>query len=346
MRFIHAADFHLERTFKRAFLDPNVYEKRRRDLWRNFENTIDICNEKNVDFLFIAGDLFERESFSQKDQRRLLDLIGSLEKTRLVIAPGNHDYIDKNSPYEEISKYAYVFMNDKHSYFDFEDLQVRVHGMGWRKDFYNKKFEIDEGLIHPSWKNILVLHTGVEDGNYLPVELKDLSKHFDYIALGHIHKAAELLPNAYYPGSPEGLSFKEAWQHGVIYFDEKSVNFLETSLRKIVDISLDCEGLSLKEIFRKIEDIVYKNKDDLIRIRLVGKSDFYYKENFDKEIYQKAFYFEIISDLQPNYDLKKIYEANKDRALGSIIKKLADPKDALKQRALDLILKEIVGGGR
>ena len=57
MRFIHIADVHLFATPDTEF---EWGEKRPQEIEETFEKVLDACNEKNIDLLLIAGNLYDR----------------------------------------------------------------------------------------------------------------------------------------------------------------------------------------------------------------------------------------------------------------------------------------------
>lgn len=56
MRFIHIADLHLGSSPEAEFLWG---KNRAEEIWDSFAAVIDACNEKEIDLLLIAGDLFD-----------------------------------------------------------------------------------------------------------------------------------------------------------------------------------------------------------------------------------------------------------------------------------------------
>ena len=57
MKFIHIADVHLFATPDAEF---EWGENRPKEIEETFEKVIDACNEKDIDLLLIAGNLFDR----------------------------------------------------------------------------------------------------------------------------------------------------------------------------------------------------------------------------------------------------------------------------------------------
>lgn len=343
MKFIHTGDLHLEKTFNGGFNCTETGELRRKDLWKSLENIVDIANGKGADFLLISGDLFERSEFTKRDTLKLIEILSALEKTNVIIAPGNHDFYSENSPYKAIENYHHVFREDRHTYFDFPDQNVRIHGFAWKKDFYGDEFQLKEEYILDNCKNILLLHTGIDSVDYLKLNLDKLKK-FDYVALSHVHKRGQVSDNAFYAGSPEPLAFKEIYPHGVVFYDDGNVEFLECNIRSIVVKKINVEGLGFKEILARIENIAKKNRDNIVRIVLQGRSPYYNVKNFDGEVYKDNFYLEVVSELEPEFDIEEIFENNRDNGIGEYISMLKKENTPEAERALLLGMAAFFGG--
>ena len=93
MKFIHIADVHLFATPDAEF---EWGENRPKEIEETFEKVIDACNEKDIDLLLIAGNLFDR-SPSVEDLIFVDEKLARLEKTRTVILSGSDDYIKPES---------------------------------------------------------------------------------------------------------------------------------------------------------------------------------------------------------------------------------------------------------
>lgn len=343
MKFIHTGDLHLEKTFTGVFNSTEVAELRRKDLWKSLENIVDIANGKGADFLLIGGDLFEKSEFTKKDTMKLMEILSALEKTVVVIAPGNHDFYSDNSPYKMMEKEHYVFKEDRHTYFDFPEQNVRIHGFAWKKDFYQEEFQLKEEYILDSCTNILLIHSGIDKSDYLKLNLDKLKK-FDYVALSHVHKREQVSENAFYAGSPEPLAFKEVYPHGVVLYDDGSVEYMECNIRSIVVKKISCEGLSLKDIMAKIEAVAEENRDNIVRLVLTGRSPYYNVNNFEPEIYRDNFYVEVVSELEPEFDIEELFENNRDNGVGEFISLLKEEGTPEAKRALLIGLEAIFGG--
>ncbi len=72
--FIHASDLHLDSPFKGLTSESSDVAKILRSATFNaFENLIQLCIDKQVNFLVVAGDIYDGEDRSLRAQLRFLD---------------------------------------------------------------------------------------------------------------------------------------------------------------------------------------------------------------------------------------------------------------------------------
>ena len=94
MRFLHAADLHLDSPLRGLDrYEGAPVEELRGATRRAFENLVALCLSERVDFLLLAGDLYDG---SWKDYRTGLFVAAQLSKLRAADIPvffgrGNHD---------------------------------------------------------------------------------------------------------------------------------------------------------------------------------------------------------------------------------------------------------------
>ena len=292
MKFIHLADAHLS---DKSNFDNNLGSVIRKKSWESFEN---IFNEnKDVDFALIAGDLFERLYFSSKDFDKLFKIFDNFGKD-IYYVTGNHDYFDS---------YNTIFLNNKpnnlHIFTEenlslFEKDNMRVYGLSYKDRIYKNDFPYDLEL-DKEFFNILLAHgdIGPSPTNYLdldPARLHEIG--FDYVALGHIHKAANIY-NIYYPGSTEPHDFSDIYDYGYIRYDEGEISQIDSSLMKFIDLDIyPNEYESSEDILKYINDSL-SDKLNFLRLNLKEKSDLDTR-SLKKKI--NADYLEIKEDFKEN----------------------------------------------
>lgn len=223
MKFVHIADLHLDCPFTSLSEKGDLGNIRRIEQRQALKKVIDYIKQNNIDYLFIAGDLYENEYVKKSSIDYINSLFKEIPETRIFISPGNHDPYVVNSYYDtyEFAENVYIFRGDIEKC---EEDDVNIYGMAFNS-FYMENDEIDKFKLEPSNKpNIFVVHcdvNGSKDENgfsYNPVnESKLKALKFDYIAMGHIHKTNfEQQKTIIYPGSLVSLGFDELGEHGMI----------------------------------------------------------------------------------------------------------------------------------
>ena len=152
MRFIHIADLHLGSSPEAEFLWG---KNRAEEIWDSFAAVIDACNEKEIDLLLIAGDLFDRPPV-WADLDRAAKLFARLTATEVVMIAGASDYITEDSPWKTYPWQSWVHMlSDKHCMnVQLGNINTSVHGCSYYAPTEGKPYLEDarpdkESEYHP-----------------------------------------------------------------------------------------------------------------------------------------------------------------------------------------------------
>ena len=95
--FIHTADLHLDSPFKGiSEISEEISLELTEATFKTFNKIIDLCIEKQVDFLLIAGDIYDGADRSLRAQLRFRDGLKRLSENGIntYIVHGNHDPLD------------------------------------------------------------------------------------------------------------------------------------------------------------------------------------------------------------------------------------------------------------
>ena len=105
-------------------LDTSACAKQRNAL----KKVANYCKENKVDYLFIAGDLYEQNYVKKTSIDYINNLFGEILDTKIFIVPGNHDPYLKNSIYATytFSKNVYVFKSENIE--KYEDDKINLYG--------------------------------------------------------------------------------------------------------------------------------------------------------------------------------------------------------------------------
>lgn len=243
--FLHMADCHL------GYRQYNSQE-RQNDFTRAYLDIIRAAIDHKVDFVLLAGDLFEKRAI---DPLTLVHAINGLERLREAGIPclaveGNHElayYRDSMGWMRFLAeRELLMLLEPKHDgervtlppYGKREGAYVepvpglRVYGMRYYGSSTAAVVQrvadaLAAGDRQGCEYTIFMAHAGVEGvldhpgGAVSHRELAPLHPRVDYLALGHIHKPYEFDNWIYNPGSPETNSFSEAaWPQRGYYLVE------------------------------------------------------------------------------------------------------------------------------
>ena len=226
IRFIHCADIHLGSPFtglqqKNSTIAFQAIEATK----KAFLRLIDTAIEYHVDFVLISGDIFDsshqhiQEKIFLKDQFQRLAQAGIY--TYLI--HGNHDYggftEDWNNDWvkvfkEEVSTELLKISSGESiaiSGFSYDTRWI-TESMALRFPMRNSLVDYHIGMYHGQTRT-----TADSSAAYAPFKVSDLEKlHYDYWALGHIHRAMDLDSNGRiaYSGTIQGRNFKEMGEKG------------------------------------------------------------------------------------------------------------------------------------
>ena len=288
MKFIHCADVHLDTPLQglAEYLGAPTTEIRNATR-RAFEKVLDAAIAEEVDFLIIAGDLydtglksFESALFFNKQMARLADA-----GIDVYLIYGNHDAASKLIKQLRPPKNVYVFRATEAHSFSNDKLRVVVHGQSFSTPEVIEDLAAQYPPAVPGFFNIGVLHTnlgGVSDhANYAPCSLQTLkSKGYQYWALGHVHNRQILCTDPYivYPGNIQGRHGKEQGEKScelVTVADGGAISIvlISTSVVPWVETCIDasqCEAAD--EVYEKLRTsfggLLLQNKERVTAVRL------------------------------------------------------------------------------
>lgn len=352
IRFIHTADLHLGLKFKNVSFGEEKAMERRRELWSTFERIVEYAKESEVDFLLIAGDLFEEAYFTISDITRVRDTFRTAENINIVISAGNHDYKGRRSLYHRIewTDNVTIFDGEGIQEKEFEDLNTVIYGYSWdtAEIRENDLFREFGKKVDKDKNNILLIHGDLAPSStYLPLDLQELNNlNMDYIALGHIHKPQILSNRIAYSGCPEPLDFGELGERGIIkgLIDNKSIEleFVPFSKRKFIETEVTInENMGYPDIVGEIKNIDIGNKRmDFYRIYLKGIIQRgIIAQNLSKDLNNDFYHIELIDNTIWDYDLEELEEDNRENIIGQFI-------STMKEKDLDNpIIKEALYAG-
>ena len=232
IRYIHAADLHLDTPFqglsRTAAQGGHLARLLQEATFKAMDRLFRLCESDKPDFLILAGDVYNEENHSVKAQLKLCDGCRRLRDAgvRVFLAHGNHDPLSSRLAAVQWPDNVTVFGPDAESHTVEKDGKVVavVHGISHAriKEGRNlaRLFRRDQN--HDCFQ-LGVLHCTVEGQSkadrYAPCSLDDLKNTgLDAWALGHVHERATLCaaPFIAYSGNAQGLHVNEPGPRGCL----------------------------------------------------------------------------------------------------------------------------------
>lgn len=223
MKFVHAADPHIDSPMKGLAAYPGAPVEAMRGATRNaFDSLVELCITEHADLLLVAGDVYDGD---WKDFSTGLYLRAQLGRLRaagieVVMIHGNHDAASVITRQLKLPG-IHVLRHGRPESVVFESLGVVVHGQSFANRAVIENLAAGYPDPLPGLVNIGLLHTclGGDAGheNYAPCSLEQLVGHgYEYWALGHIHERVVLDTDPYvvFAGNLQGRHMRECGAKG------------------------------------------------------------------------------------------------------------------------------------
>jgi DNA repair exonuclease SbcCD nuclease subunit len=257
-RFLHLADIHLG-------FDRYDSKERTQDFFYAFNDAIETyAIAEQVDFVLIAGDLFEHRNIQPATLNQAQSCLRELQKAGIPVLAieGNHD----NRPYGTKTNWLryladwgllillepgdvaagepfYAPWNGRQGGYIDLPCGVRVLGSQWYGASAPRAIEQLAAAIHAlppaTGQTILMFHHGLEgqiaryQGALRYADLLPLKQAgVNYLALGHIHKQYQVEDWIFNPGSIEANSIEESSYERGVYLVEISDAGVQAELKR------------------------------------------------------------------------------------------------------------------
>ncbi len=305
-RFLHTADLHIGTPFQGMYkhLPGDWMERLQRASYEVFTRIVDAAVREGVDFVTIAGDLYDQNTAPMSVHFELLRGFERLAEHNIpvFVIHGNHDPLTDPSPvrwpnnvhvfpplprvvdpsYRAPSTLCTIGSSTTVQISGFSYLEPELYGSLAHAFHRDDQADFAIALYHGS--------VGVrgEHANYAAAQAEELiRRRFDFWGLGHIHKPAvirESGPAILYPGNPQGRHVREGGVRGCVLVDvieDKSVKlkFIPTSQVVWDTKTVDVTGLEeLAELRSRLLKAVAEQLDryagypQLIRLAVTGRT--------------------------------------------------------------------------
>ena len=335
IKLLHGADFHLDSPFDAL---PEEKAVMRRNEQRKLLNSMaELANQEKVDAVVLAGDLLDSDkSYYETGEA----LIRAFEKIAapVFIAPGNHDYYHKRSPWAalKLPKHVHVFTSQRP-----EGVEIaNGKGMVWGAAFTAPRSpSLLEGFTPIERKrqiHVMALHAEVDGGDlYSPITTQQIADSgLHYLALGHQHSYSGLQKagETYYAysGSPEGRGFDELGTRGVVIAEVErglvEVRFVPMGGRQYHKFPVNLEGKT-NALDAVVRALPLDTKRDIYRIILTGEFEGNLDlEHMEKELDSRFFHVVLQDETRIRRDIWA--QAEEDTLKGLFLRKMRDRYEA------------------
>jgi DNA repair exonuclease SbcCD nuclease subunit len=320
-RFAHVADSHVGGWRDQRMRDVGI---------EAFKRAIDICIKKNVDFVILAGDLFDTALPTIDCMNEVTIKLRELKNKSInvYIVPGSHDFSPSGKTFISILESAGLLKNiavasiiENKLRLEFtvdEKTGVRLAGLPGRKGALEKNYyeQLDRNFLEktPGFK-IFVFHSAIlelkqEEVHADAIPLSLLPKNFNYYAAGHVHAKELLNEEGYgiiaYPGAlfPNNFLELEKCNSGGFYIVEAEENkilnieFESIVVKNVYLISINANSKTPSKLEAELKQKIENKEffDTIVLIRIFGKlgsgktSDVDFKEIISM-LYEKGAFF-------------------------------------------------------
>ena len=317
MKFAHLADCHIG-----CWRDPKLNKV----VLEAFLEAVRKCIDAKVDFVLIAGDLFNTALPSIENLDKTVKILKILKEENIPVycIPGSHDYSPSGKTMISVLESAGLLINVAKAEKDSGDriklkftmdekTGAKITGLigkkgGLESEYY--KMLDRESLEKEDGFKIFLFHSAITE--FKPKNLAEMSsiplsllpKGFSYYAGGHVH-ARFKQDNIVFPGPLFPANFKEfeELEHGGFCIVDAScdgvekVEFVPLKIRPYVGLRVNADGKTPLQVKEEIVGFLDKGVENaIVTIRVEGKlskgkpSDVGFGEIFDRA-YEKGAYF-------------------------------------------------------
>ena len=226
MKFIHAADIHLDSPLNGLTAYPDAPAAQLRNATRGaFTALVDRAIEEEVDFLVIAGDLYDGSWRDYNTGIFFCKEMGRLKRAGILVFVlfGNHDAESEMTRKLDLPDNVRRFSSSKPETFRIETLAVALHGQSFKVKETTSNLAANYPTAISGHYNIGVLHTALggyaAHAPYAPCTVNELhARGYQYWALGHVHEFTQWSGSSVivFPGNLQGRNVRECGRRGAV----------------------------------------------------------------------------------------------------------------------------------
>jgi len=323
-----------------------------------FVKAVDLCIEKNVDFIIISGDLFNTSLPSVDNLKQTVEKLKELNDKDIPVytVAGSHDFSPSGKTMLDVLEKAGLIINvvkgeviDDKLKLEFtidKKTGAKITGMLGKKGSLEKEYYTNldkEDLEKEEGYKIFIFHSALTE--FKPNDLKDiessplslLPKNFNYYAGGHVHYVFSKKEEGYglitYPGPLFPNNFKELedLETGGFYIvEDNEISFEPIQIHNVFKIKINAEAKTVEQIEEEINEKIKTNEfnNTIITLRIEGilssgkPSDIDFKGIFER-LYNKSAFFVMKNTnklLSKEFEEVKVQESSVEDIEASLIK--------------------------
>lgn len=292
MKFIHAADLHLDSPFlglRDEAMTESLETIIRQSTFESAKQIFTDAIDQQVDFVLLAGDLFDRNEQSVAAKYFLDQQLQRLNEVNIpvLIIFGNHDYYAGDIEQLGFPANTFVFGNqvETHQLTLTSGETVAISGFSFANQWVRERMINDYPQRQAVDWHLGMLHGSAEgihstEGVYAPFSITELqAKNYDYWALGHIHLRQSLdeEETINYVGNTQGRHINESGPKGYLLVESKQ-HQLQSSFHATATIDwqrylIRATGVTstelINQIFAELSEQKFKQLQ-LIRIEITA----------------------------------------------------------------------------
>ena len=296
VRFVHASDLHLDASFGGVdATDDTVAGAFSRSTLEALDRVVALCIDQEVDFLVIAGDLYNSADRSLRGELAFQRAMRKLADSGIAafVVQGNHDPADGWSAGLDLPDSVFVFSSrevERREFVRDGEVVCAVYGRSFPSRQVTENFARGFKRHPEDPLAVAVLHANVGQlagfDDYAPCSVDDLrSASIDYWALGHIHVPGRIADNpvAVYSGSTQGLNPNEEGPRGCFLVELDAAGsreqFVETASIRWQKVEIDATGLSdLEGVISAMARTCRAAREEsggrplVVRLEIIGRS--------------------------------------------------------------------------
>ncbi len=282
LRFAHLADLHLDTPFQGiGTVDPEIQSSLAEASLEAWDRAVDVCVQQGLDFVLIAGDVYEQDEAGVRAQLRFLRGLERLSAVGIpvFVVHGNHD--PQGGRWSAIREWPVGVTVFGHQSVGVVPVRRRgqvlaqVHGISYPVRHVHENLALRFRRLDEPVYQIGLLHASVGEhpghGRYAPCALTDLRQGgLDYWALGHVHARQIVNPDfpaVVYPGNLQARHPGEQGPRGFYLVEAEAgraprLTFQACDLWRFATLVLDLGRLSLDSVDQVVSHLVRVAQDE------------------------------------------------------------------------------------